>query len=260
MKKIFKILALPVFAVAFAFTLASCDQYAGNYKEADEETITSFQQKVSDAQAAQDENNTNYEMTAKVGGSASYQGQSVSYSFDMSNLVDISSDETKTLTYTYCNYDVKVSGQSMNVRYELWADGTDGYLNAKATMAGVSMVDTKIKGKLNKLVGGDLSEYKAMIDGYSNLAERYNLSSVAEILNQNNGAKVYVDGNKLKLEFSQQNIAVNMYVIFNEDKTYQIKVDMPKLTMQGIDMNMTAEIKPTGKKVTFPSGDYTQVQ
>ena len=123
------------------------------------------------------------------------------------------------------------------------------------------MVDTKIKGNLNKLLGGDLYEYKEMIDGYSNLAERYNLSSVAEILNQNNGAKVYVDGNKLKLEFSQQNIAVNMYVIFNEDKTYQIKVDMPKLTMQGIDMNMNAEIKPTGKKVTFPTGsDYTQVQ
>ena len=156
---------------------------------------------------------------------------------------------------------MKVSGQSMNVRYELWSDGTEGYLNAKATAAGYALVDTKVKGSLSKLAGGDLSEYKSMLDGYSNLAERYDLSSVAEILSQAKGNKVYVDGNKLKLEVSQQNVTAYMYVIFNEDKTYQIKIEMPKFTMQGIDMNMNAEIKPTGKKVTFPTGsDYTQVQ
>lgn len=263
MKKIFKILALPVFAVAFAFTLASCDQYAGNYQEANEEQITEFKQKVSDAQAEQQENKKNVEVSANMSGNVSGSGYSANLSFNLDNVVDSTSDETKTLTYTSCNYNMNISAQGVSgnvkLNYELWTDDTTGYLKAKTSGTGMDN-EVKIKGSLN---GSSFSEYTSMVAQYKTMAEKYDIQTVVEQLNKN-GAKIYVDGdNKLKLDFVEQNVQVYIYVIFNEDKTYSMKIDMPEFNYStsgmGMKMKMTVEIKPTGKKVTLPNAsDFNQ--
>ena len=257
MKKNFKILALPALAAVFAISLASCsDQYAGNYQEANEEQITSFQQKVSDAEAYEAQNNSNLEITADVSGNVSAEGQSASMSMKYSMVNDFS-DETKTLTYTNCNFSMSISGVSMTMKFDMWTDDTTAYLSYEEGMAGYTQKE-KVKGSISSL-----SSYTSIIDAYKNMAEKYDLQTVVEQLNKS-GAKIYVDGdNKLKLEFTEQNVQVYIYVIFNADNTYSMKVDMPEFNYStsgiGMKMKMTVEIKPTGKTVTLPNAsDFTQ--
>lgn len=265
MKKIFKILALPALAAVFAISLASCsDQYAGNYQEANEEQITSFQQKVSDVQAEQQANQKNVEVSANMSGNVSGSGYSGNISFSFDNVCDFTSDETKTLTYTTCNYNMNlnvqgVGGGNVKLDYELWTDDAIGYLKAKTNYAGYND-EVKIKGSLD---GSSFSEYTSMVSQYKNMAEKYDLQTVVEQLNKS-GAKVYVDGdNKLKLEFTEQNVQVYIYVLFGQDNTYSMKIDMPEFNYStsgiGMKMKMTVEIKPTGKTVTLPNAsDFTQ--
>ena len=274
MKKKLLFILMPVFMVACLLMLASCDAYGGNYTEATGEELTKVETKLNNcAVESETKKTTNYELNISAKVKMSISGGTTEATVTSKQIYDRSNENSATPA-NYIKYDMNITAkdENMKISSEAW-NLTDGTVYYKASVNGNAQGQTfnsniAKKGTVDKILkDNELSSIQAMMSGVQSALNQTNgkisISAVVKSLNET-GVKVYVSGdNKVKIEYAEKDFKATVYIIINNDNTFQMKFEMPESTIGGILGGMTiqetAEIKPTSAKVTAPSGNFEEV-
>lgn len=279
MKKKLTMVLLPIFALAFIFALASCkNEYAGDYKEVESqeqlanvyqkvENLNAYEQEAMESQTKKEEL-SNYElvMNAKMSMTmADFDGMNMMegkaqtttmyYDYSLNTIRDTKNDSN----YIKMSVNGSASGSSMKSSVECWTVKENAYLSISVNAAGKS-ISKKIKGSTHQF---EMDEFIGMISGNydsDSLNMDLNVSTVLEAMT-NSGAKVYVDGNKVKVEYGQEDQKITLYMIINENNTYQIRFELPEQKFESFGTSFTVsetmDLKPTSKGLpSFNENDF----
>lgn len=265
MKKRNIIILMSLFVFALMITLTSCsDAYSGNYQEVTtKEELKSIEEKL-DALPDEDETTTKYETYLK----AEFKMISAAVSTTGSVKTTTISDMANKKSYSSTVMKVGASGEStgsINLSSEVWMDynkdalsfvnysmSLDAY-GRKQETSGKYKTKTGYMDDLMDRLG--VSEYQEMYNFYD---DDLDLESFKNAIEQA-GAKVYVDNNKIKVEYKYDELTATMYLVINEDKTYQMKLEIPYSTYKvgtiEYKVELEMELKPTKSEISFPNPD-----
>ena len=252
MQKKFLFILTSFITLALIFILASCSNpYSGNYTEVTDNTeLNTLKTSVQNVDAAIS-SSSSYEMEISGSMKMKYDSMTSKTSFSCSGIVDSTNKRSYSKIKTTMSASGEASG-SLKATVETWTDMTSNgvsYIDYDYSMKylGESVSDSKkIKGSLRNL---DFNYGDEFMDVMSEFQPNKIISEL-----EKSGNKVYVDGNKIKIELDYDGFSAILYYIVNED-SYQFKLEVPETTQGSNSISETVEVKvsKSTKTVEMPS-------
>ncbi len=271
MKKRNIIILMSLFVFALMITLTSCgDDYAGNYVEVTEkEELVNTKQKVINLVKEVETKDINYVTTIN-----SYikmkmlDGYEITGKLNVEKLEDVKNKLVYAETKISSTYDSE-DGGSIVISARTWLNPKQGeYSYINYSMKGMSQkekIDINKKYKTytlseeNLLSRTEIGNYLSMFDS---LDDDINLYTMINAFNQD-GSKLYVDNNKIKVEFNYDGLKAIIYLIINDNNKYQLKLVIPGNNNEvnsNLNVSLEVELKMTSDEVKLPDGkDYKEM-
>lgn len=228
------IIGMMVFCVA-------CDPYKGNYKEVSaedrEQVVAKYTEKLEALKAkSMDKFTITYKLSMEI------EHDEVKTSSSIELVITVDGDKTKTV--------ISITGQQGEdknaVEAIVWTNAKTEEVFYKVTSNGKTETG-KYNAEGSEETLGSIVEYGTQAkEQYSDILDSL-LEGLAE-----EGAKLYVDGDKLKITAEEEGVKLEAYAIFGSNGTIRSKIEMSEKSEQGA-MSAYMEITPNYKSVTMPN-------
>lgn len=228
------IIGMMIFCVA-------CNPYAGNYKEVSaenrEQVVAKYTEKL---EAFETKSMEKFTITYKLSMEMEYDG--AKYSTDIELTINVDGDKTKTVV----KLSSPVEGKKTENEAIIWTNAKTQEIFYKVTSDGKTETGKYNAENSEESLGSIVKYGTQAMEQYSNLLDTL-LEGLAE-----EDAKLYTDGDKLKIVAEEDGVKLEAYVIFNSNGTFRSKIEMSQKSESGTT-SAYMEIVPTSKSVTMPN-------